>query len=235
MSFRYLPGVRIFILRDLFRRSDRDDLAAADAAFGAEIDHVVGGFDHIEIVLDHEQASAVVDQGAEGGEQLVDVVEMQAGRRLVEDKKRFRVRLLREMRRELYALGLAAAKASSPIVRAADSRARPRRAPSVLLISFFTSLKNRIASRTVISRTSCDVFALVFDVENLVAETRAAAIFAGQFDIGQKLHLDRDRSAALTGLAASAGHVERKMRRVEALSISRLASRQKLRGSRRRL
>ena len=61
-----------------FRRSNRDNLTAADAAFRAEVDHIIRGLDDVEIVLDDEQAAAVVDQRAEGGEKFVDVVEVQA-------------------------------------------------------------------------------------------------------------------------------------------------------------
>ena len=55
------------------------------AAFGAEVDDPVGGFDDVEIVLDDEERAAAVDELAEGGEQFGDVVEMQAGGGLVED------------------------------------------------------------------------------------------------------------------------------------------------------
>ena len=44
--------------------------------------------DHVEIVLDDEQRMAGVDQPAERAQQLGDVVEVQAGRRLVEQKQR---------------------------------------------------------------------------------------------------------------------------------------------------
>ena len=82
------------------------DLAAADAAFGAEVDDVIGGFDHVEIMFDNDQACAVIDQCSEGGEQFVDVVKMQAGRRFVEDEKRFRLCLLREDARRVLHAGL---------------------------------------------------------------------------------------------------------------------------------
>ena len=55
---------------DLFGGAVGNDLAAAFAAFRAQVDHPVGGLDHVEIVLDHDQRTAAVDQFAEGGEQL---------------------------------------------------------------------------------------------------------------------------------------------------------------------
>ena len=65
-------------------------MTAAGAAFGAEVDHPIGGFDDVHVVLDDEDAAAVVDQGTERGEEFIDVLEMQSGGRLVEDEERAR-------------------------------------------------------------------------------------------------------------------------------------------------
>jgi len=54
-------------------------VAAADPAFGAEVDHPIGGFDDVHVVLDDENAAAVVDEGTERGGEFVDVLEMQSG------------------------------------------------------------------------------------------------------------------------------------------------------------
>ena len=70
---------------DLFRGAGGDDLAAAGAAFGAHVDDPVGGLDDVEVVLDDEEGAAAVDELAEGGEELGDVVEVEAGGGLVED------------------------------------------------------------------------------------------------------------------------------------------------------
>ena len=64
-----------------------DDLAARVAAFRAEVDDPVGGADHVEVVLDHDQRMAGVDQPAEGLQQLRDVVEVQAGGGFVEQEQ----------------------------------------------------------------------------------------------------------------------------------------------------
>ncbi len=70
---------------DLFGGAGGDDLAAAAAALGAHVDDPVGGFDDVEIVLDDEEGAAAFDEFAEGGEELGDVVEVEAGGGLVED------------------------------------------------------------------------------------------------------------------------------------------------------
>ena len=52
------------------------------AAFRAEIDDVIGGFYHLQILFDYEQRAARVNNLPKRGEQLVFVGEMQTGGRL---------------------------------------------------------------------------------------------------------------------------------------------------------
>ena len=67
-------------------------VAALVAAFGAELDDVVGGGDDVGVVLHYDDGVATVDEGAKGGEEFLYVVEMQAGGRLVEDEENRLVR-----------------------------------------------------------------------------------------------------------------------------------------------
>src|SRR5437016_9265247 len=60
-----------------------------------------------------------------------------------------------------------------------------------------------------------NVLAAITHVEYLLFEARAFALFADEFDVGEELHLDRHRAVALTDFAATAGHVERKVRGIE--------------------
>ena len=64
-----------------------------------------------------------------------------------------------------------------------------------------------------------DVLAAITHVEYLLFEARAFALFTDEFDVGEKLHLDRHRAVALTDFTATAGHVERKMRGIEAMRL----------------
>ena len=49
---------------------------------------MVGTFDDIEVVFDDKYAVPTVDEGIEGMQQPLDVVEVQACRRFVEDEER---------------------------------------------------------------------------------------------------------------------------------------------------
>ena len=83
-----MPGIAALLARHVFRRAGHDDFAAAIAAFGPQVDDPVGGLDDFEIVLDHDDRIALVDQFMQHFEQLPHVMEMQAGRRLVEKIER---------------------------------------------------------------------------------------------------------------------------------------------------
>src|SRR5262245_46751956 len=83
-----LPGITALLAHQVLRRPCGDDLAAAVAAFGAEVDDPVGGLDHLEIVLDHHHGVAALNELVQHIEELGDVVEMQPGGGLVENIER---------------------------------------------------------------------------------------------------------------------------------------------------
>src|SRR5579859_2555461 len=94
-------GERAAHLRDLLGRALGDDLAAGLAAFGAEVDDVVGRLHDVEVVLDDDDRVPRVDEAVQDLEELLDVGEVEAGRRLVEDVQRPAGRAPRQLGREL--------------------------------------------------------------------------------------------------------------------------------------
>jgi hypothetical protein len=100
-------GVAHRVLRDIFGGARNDDLAALLAAFGAEVDHEVGLFDDVGVVLDHDDGVAAIHQPVQDVEELLDVGEVGAGGGLVEQVEGAPGALARELLRELDALGLA--------------------------------------------------------------------------------------------------------------------------------
>src|SRR5580658_6847695 len=79
--------VAFFYFFEALRRSGVDEIPAAVAGFGPEVDDPVSRFNDIGIVLDHENGMALFDQGIEGGQQFTDIMEMKTCRRLVEDEQ----------------------------------------------------------------------------------------------------------------------------------------------------
>ena len=80
-----VAGVAGGVRGDLLWGAGGDDLAAAAAALGAHVDDPVGGLDDVEVVFDDEERAPAFDKLLEGGKQLGDVVEVEAGGGLVED------------------------------------------------------------------------------------------------------------------------------------------------------
>src|SRR5947209_19030038 len=203
---------------DLFGRAGGDDVAAQVAAFGAEVNDVVGGFYHVEVVLDDEERAARFDQSAEGGEQLVDVVEVEARGRLVEDVERARAGALREIGGELDALRFAARKRCGRLAEAEVAEAHVvEDAQAVTDLRGVAEKRHRLAHGHV--EHVVDVLSSVAYVQDLRLEARALALLADQFHVGEELHLDRHRAVALAHVAAPARHVEGEVRGVEALRL----------------
>ena len=71
-------------------RALEDDPAAVVAGAGTEVDDPVGVRHDRLVVLDHDDRLAGVHEPVEQAEQLLDVGEVQAGGRLVEDDDRIR-------------------------------------------------------------------------------------------------------------------------------------------------
>src|SRR5690606_34405947 len=73
-----------------------------------QIENPIGGLDDLEIVLDHDDRIALIDEFVEHFEQLGDVVKVQAGRWLIQDVERLASRLARQFLGKLDTLRLAA-------------------------------------------------------------------------------------------------------------------------------
>src|SRR5579859_7925217 len=71
-----------------FRRSGHNNLPATAAAFRAEIDNPIGNFYDIEIVFNAEHGTTSVNELAEGGEELANVVKVETGGGLVKNIER---------------------------------------------------------------------------------------------------------------------------------------------------
>jgi hypothetical protein len=62
-----------------------DALAAFVASLRAEVDDMIGRFDHVQVVFDYDDGMADVDRAVQALQQPIDVREVQAGRRLVQN------------------------------------------------------------------------------------------------------------------------------------------------------
>jgi hypothetical protein len=80
-----LTSVRTLASGDCFGRAAGDYFAAAMSALGAEVNDVVGGLDHVQVMLDYHNRVAGGHEAIKAFQQPFDVGEVQACGRLVED------------------------------------------------------------------------------------------------------------------------------------------------------
>src|ERR1700722_4776857 len=85
--FQVSPSVGIPSRRNLLGRSLGHDLPSALAALRAQVDYPIGAADHVQVVFDDQNASAILDQSLKGAQQLGNVVEVQSGGGLIEDEQ----------------------------------------------------------------------------------------------------------------------------------------------------
>src|SRR5918995_1503170 len=200
-------GVRSRVLDDLLRRAGDNYLPALVAAFRPEVDDPVGGLDHVEIVLDHEQAVACLQQLAERRQQLGDVVEVQPGGRLVENIKHAVAALRRQMCRDLDALRFPARQRRRRLAQTEIAEAD--------LVEHLQAAQDLGGAAEKCQRLAhgeiedlIDAAAAVLHFEHLRLEALALALLARHEHVGEELHLDLDFPFTLAGFTAAAGNVE---------------------------
>ena len=71
-----LSCIRVWVSADILGGAFGDDLTARLAAFGTQIDDVVGDFDDIQVVFDDQDSVAAVHQAVQHFDQLVHIRSM---------------------------------------------------------------------------------------------------------------------------------------------------------------
>lgn len=99
--------VRLLATAHLLRRAGHQDAATTGAPFRPQIDDPVGGFDDVQVVLNDDYGVAPIPQLVQHLEQLLDVVEVQARGRLVQDVEGLAGVAFGELPRQLDPLRLA--------------------------------------------------------------------------------------------------------------------------------
>ena len=79
--------MRLGVAPDLRGCARENDFAPRFAAFRTEVDDPVARCYYIEVVFDHEQRMSRLHQAPERTQEFGDVLEMQTGRRLIEQEQ----------------------------------------------------------------------------------------------------------------------------------------------------
>src|SRR5512145_1645433 len=205
--FQKIARGGIFVSGDLFHGSHGDDPAAAGAAFGTQIDNVIGGFDDVQIVLDDYHSVAHIHQAHQHVEQFLDIGKMQADGRFIQNIQGVAVDALAQFAGELDALRLAAGKRRGRLSQADVTQAHVNQKLKMQFDGRDVGEKvQRLVDRQV--QHVGDAFVFVSDVERVGVETFAPAGVAGDVNVRQKVHFNFNESVAFAGFAAAALHVE---------------------------
>src|SRR5262249_8468607 len=183
--------------------------------FRSQVDDPVGRLDHVEIVFDDDDGVAQIDEAIEHVEQLTDVVEVQTGRRFIEDVDGFARVGPRQLGGQLDALRLAAGKGRGGLAER-----------EVVEADVGQRLQNLSNLGDVAEQLKCladshvkhvgNALALVQNGERFRIVALAAAHIAIDPDIGEEVHLDLLLAISLARLAAAAGLVEAEALRLPA-------------------
>ena len=115
------------VANDILRRAVRHDPPAAGAGLGAEVDQPVRRFYHVEVMFDHADGVAALDQPVQDFEQLGDVRQMEPRRRFVQQIEGAAGVRAGQFRGQLDPLRLPARQRRGALGRATDN---PARSPS---------------------------------------------------------------------------------------------------------
>ena len=215
--------------RNGFRCARGDDLAAGVAAFRSQIDHVVGGLDHVEMVLDNENRVAGIHEPIQTFEQALDIGQVKSGRRFIQNVERvLRPLQLRKFGGDLDALRFAAGERRRRLTQREIAQARDRSSTSIFLPIAGSSAKNVTPSSTDILRMSLMVLPRSVTSSVSATEARALAGAAGHFDVGHEVELRGDDAFALALLATAALDVEAETARLCIRALSTAASARKV-------
>ena len=210
-----LAGITFLALRELLRRTFEHDMPAFIAALFTQVDHMVRRQNNRRVMLDDNDRVTLTDQAVQRFQQHVDIPVMQTRGRFIEDEDR-RVTLFgRQEGRQLHTLTLTARKRTAALAQlhVADADILQRLQPlhdlgaGRILAEELHGLIDRHAQDII------DRLVAITDVQDILLEPPSVTLFALQHQIRHELHLDRDRSFSLTGLASSARRIKTEMRR----------------------
>src|SRR3984957_17618295 len=201
------PGVAARHRRPLLRSPGGDDVAAAGAAVGAEVDDVVGGLDDVEVVLDDDDAVPAVHERDQAAQQLADVFEVQPGGGLVQDVDGPAGGAALQFGGELDPLRFAAGQGGGGLAQADISQADVGEGLEVA-VDGRDRLKEGGGFLDRHVQHVGDGLALVVHGQGCGVVPGAVADLARDVHVRQELHLDLDGAVAGAGFAAAAFDVE---------------------------
>ena len=194
-----------------------ENFTAGRTAARAQFHQVIGLGEQVEVVFDHDDGVALVDQAVQHADELLAVAQVQADGRLLEEIEVVRLDAARalgeslqaagEFAHQLEPLGLAAGERGTALAEREVAEAAIAHEPAHLAEpGVKVEKRGRLLEREL--QHLADGPALPGEVGELRAVTQTAAVVARQVGVGHEGHFEFDAARALAGCAAAARRVE---------------------------
>ena len=195
--------MRVLYLCDLLGGSRGNDRSAAVPSLGAEVDDVVGTFDHVKIVLDDDNGVACIAQALQYLKELGNIGSVQSCGGLVQNVDGSARCTLRKLGCQLDALRLTAGDGGGRLtdldlsetdvierLKLATDGGDAVKEAHALLYRHVQDLK--------------DILAFILYFKGVAVVSLALANVAGDVNVGQEVHFDLFHAVALACLASAA-------------------------------
>lgn len=128
--------------------------ATAVAALRTKVNHIVGGFDDVEVMLDNKHGVPRVHQTLQYLKQLTNIIEVEAGSGLIENIEGFACLATLKLACQLHTLSLTTRKRSGGLAQANIAQAHIVPECRACAPTQGSSRRNREPQSTVMSKTS---------------------------------------------------------------------------------
>ncbi len=191
----------------LFRRAHGHHLPAARSPLGAHVDQPVGGFDHIQIVLNDHHGVARIHELVQHLQQQVDVGKVQARGGFIQNVKRAPGVAFGQLQRQLHPLCFAPRQGGGGLPQADVAQAHIGQGLQLAVQHGHSGKHIQSAVNRQVEHLG-NVQPFVTNFQRLAVVALAMAHVAGHIHIGQEVHFHPHHAIALAGLTTAAGHVE---------------------------
>ena len=180
---------------------------ASFSSIGTKIDDVIRCFDDIQVVLDDHDRVAQGNQVIQNLEKLLDILKMKTRGGLVQQIEGLSRVPLAQFPGEFQALGLSSREGRGGLPQSYVSQAHIQKGLE-LSVDVWNIFEKSVGLTDGQIQDIGDVPPLVFDLQGVPIETKAPAGFAGDVDIGKKVHFDFDDAIPVAGFTPSAPDIE---------------------------
>jgi hypothetical protein len=191
--------------------SCKHKITAFSTGFRSQVNYPVGAFDHIGVVLDHNNRMALVDQSIKRSQQFFYIMKMKSGSGLIKNEKDLSGRSYPcRGKKPASPFVLLLPKVYQTTVRASHNPVPLHSMDGWHWKSFFIFKKFNGFIHTQLQHL-VNILSLVLYFKHFFLEFFSLAYLAGQVNIGKELHFNNFFAFTFAGIATATIHIKRKM------------------------